>query len=110
MKIALFSDIHANLPALEAMLADIDAQQPDAIFCLGDLVGYHVWPNEVCELIREKIFPPLPATTMMVWAATAMIVAVPTRPMKRRQMVQGPSPIPTRSSPKKQEIPGRITP
>ena len=57
MKIALFSDIHANLPALEAMLADIDAQQPDAIFCLGDLVGYHVWPNEVCELIRERNIP-----------------------------------------------------
>ena len=49
----------------------------------------------------KEIFPPLPATTMMVWAATATIVAVPTRPMKRRQMVQGPSPIPTRSSPKK---------
>lgn len=37
MKIALFSDIHANLPALEACLADIDSRRPDAIYCLGDL-------------------------------------------------------------------------
>lgn len=54
MKIALFSDVHANLPALEACLKSIDEQKPDAIYCLGDLVGYNVWPNEVIQLIRER--------------------------------------------------------
>jgi len=54
MKIALFSDIHANLPALEAVLADIDGRKPDMIYCLGDLVGYNIWPNEVIAAIRDK--------------------------------------------------------
>ena len=57
MKIALFSDIHANLPALEAVLADIDSRQPDAVYCLGDLVGYNVWPNEVINTIRQRGIP-----------------------------------------------------
>jgi putative phosphoesterase len=54
MKIALFSDIHANLPALTAMFESMDKQQLDAIYCLGDLVGYHVWPNEVIAEIRKR--------------------------------------------------------
>ncbi len=57
MKIALFSDIHANLPALEACLADIEQRQPDQIFCLGDLVGYNIWPNEVIREIRRRGIP-----------------------------------------------------
>jgi putative phosphoesterase len=57
MKIALFSDIHANLPALEACLAHIDKQRPDAIYCLGDLVGYNIWPNEVINIIRKRGIP-----------------------------------------------------
>ena len=57
MKIALFSDIHANLPALQACLEDIDARQPDAIYCLGDLVGYNIWPNEVINVIRKRGIP-----------------------------------------------------
>lgn len=54
MKIAFFSDIHANLPAFEAMLRDMDQQQPDAVYCLGDLVGYHIWPNEVIAEVRKR--------------------------------------------------------
>lgn len=54
MKIALFSDVHANMPALEACLKSIDEQKPDAIYCLGDLVGYNVWPNEVIHEIRSR--------------------------------------------------------
>lgn len=54
MKIALLSDIHANLPALEAAFADIEKQNPDAIYCLGDLVGYNTWPNEVVKEIRDR--------------------------------------------------------
>jgi predicted phosphodiesterase len=57
MTIALFSDIHANLPALEACLASIDARRPDAIYCLGDLVGYNAWPNEVIAEIRKRGIP-----------------------------------------------------
>ena len=54
MKIALFSDVHANLPALAAMFESLDKHQPDAIYCLGDLVGYHIWPNEVIAEIRKR--------------------------------------------------------
>lgn len=57
MKIALFSDIHANLPALEAFFKDLEARQPDAIYCLGDLVGYNIWPNEVINEIRRRGIP-----------------------------------------------------
>ena len=57
MKIALFSDIHANLPALEAALHDIDQRKPDAIYCLGDLVGYNIWANEVIQTIRKRNIP-----------------------------------------------------
>jgi putative phosphoesterase len=57
MRIALFSDIHANLPALEACFKSIEEQKPDAIYCLGDLVGYNVWPNEVINEIRKRGIP-----------------------------------------------------
>ncbi|MDM1047673.1 metallophosphoesterase family protein [Sphingobacterium hotanense] len=57
MKIALFSDVHANLPALEAMFDDLDKREVDSIYCLGDLIGYHVWPNEVIDLIRSRRIP-----------------------------------------------------
>ncbi|MEP0710535.1 metallophosphoesterase family protein [Algoriphagus sp.] len=59
MKIAFFSDIHANLPALQAVLDDIDQQKPDAVYCLGDLVGYNIWPDEVTEEIRKRHIPTL---------------------------------------------------
>lgn len=57
MKIALFSDIHANLPALQAFFSHVDGQNPDAIYCLGDLVGYNIWPNEVVHEIRSRKIP-----------------------------------------------------
>lgn len=57
MNIALISDIHANLPALDAVLADIETRKPDAVYCLGDLVGYATWPNEVVETIRGRGIP-----------------------------------------------------
>lgn len=59
MKIAIFSDIHANLQALQAVWADLEAQQPDQVYCLGDLVGYGAHPNEVTEFIRQKQLPTL---------------------------------------------------
>lgn len=56
MRYALISDIHANLPALDAVLADIDARgDVDAIYHLGDLVGYSSQPNEVVARLRERV-------------------------------------------------------
>lgn len=57
MKIALFSDIHANFPALQACLRELDAIKPDAVYCLGDLVGYNIWANEVVNEIRRRGIP-----------------------------------------------------
>jgi predicted phosphodiesterase len=55
MRCALISDIHANLPALEAVLADIATRRDaDATLHLGDLVGYAPWPNEVVALIASR--------------------------------------------------------
>jgi predicted phosphodiesterase len=58
VKYALISDIHANLPALEAVLQDIH-QQPNvlATYHLGDLVGYAPWPNETVALLLESKIP-----------------------------------------------------
>ncbi|HVM69321.1 MAG TPA: metallophosphoesterase family protein [Gaiellaceae bacterium] len=54
MRIAVISDIHANLHALEAVLAAADADGVDAIWCLGDVVGYGPHPNECAALVRER--------------------------------------------------------
>ncbi len=59
MTIAFFSDVHGNLPALQAVLADIDQRRPDMVFCLGDLVGYAPWPNEVVNEVRRRGIPTL---------------------------------------------------
>jgi len=54
MRIALISDIHANLAALEATFKDISAQAVDRIVCLGDIVGYNANPAECVALIRDN--------------------------------------------------------
>jgi predicted phosphodiesterase len=55
MRYAIISDIHANLPALEAVLGDIASRRDvAATYHLGDLVGYAPWPDEVVRLLREK--------------------------------------------------------
>jgi putative phosphoesterase len=56
-RIAIFSDLHGNVAAGEAVLAAIDAETPDAVYCLGDLVGYGAFPNETTELIRDRNIP-----------------------------------------------------
>jgi len=57
MKIAVISDLHSNIVALEAVLKDIEGKQVDQIYCAGDLVGYSPFPNEVIDLIRHKQIP-----------------------------------------------------
>jgi predicted phosphodiesterase len=54
MRVAVVSDIHSNLHALEAALRAIDAEAPDELWCLGDLVGYGPRPNECCAAIAER--------------------------------------------------------
>jgi putative phosphoesterase len=56
-RVAIFTDIHANLPALEACREAIRAIGVDAVYCGGDLVGYGPHPNEVCRLIEQRGIP-----------------------------------------------------
>jgi putative phosphoesterase len=55
--LSVFSDIHANLLALLAVLDDQDRRGLENRYCLGDLVGYGTFPNEVVELIKERNIP-----------------------------------------------------
>jgi len=58
LKYALISDVHSNLPALEAVLADIDGREnAGAVYHLGDLVGYAPWPDETVALLRDWRVP-----------------------------------------------------
>jgi predicted phosphodiesterase len=54
MRVAVISDVHANYHALEAVLEEIDAESVDAVWCLGDTVGYGPLPNECCEQVEER--------------------------------------------------------
>jgi predicted phosphodiesterase len=54
MRAAVISDIHANLPALEAVLAAIDATEVEEIWCLGDVLGYGAEPDECAELVCRR--------------------------------------------------------
>jgi predicted phosphodiesterase len=54
MRVAVISDVHSNLHALEAVLAAVDADAPDELWCLGDLVGYGPRPNECCATVEAR--------------------------------------------------------
>jgi diadenosine tetraphosphatase ApaH/serine/threonine PP2A family protein phosphatase len=54
MRVAVVSDIHSNLHALEAVLDAIDDDPPDELWCLGDLVGYGPRPNECCAIVAGR--------------------------------------------------------
>jgi predicted phosphodiesterase len=54
MRVAVISDVHANYHALEAVLAAIDAARVDAVWCLGDTVGYGPRPNECCDTVAAR--------------------------------------------------------
>lgn len=55
--VAVITDVHANLPALQAALARIEELGIERLYCGGDLVGYGPHPNEVCRLIEEREIP-----------------------------------------------------
>jgi diadenosine tetraphosphatase ApaH/serine/threonine PP2A family protein phosphatase len=55
MKLAILSDVHANLEALEAVLADVDSSGVAATACLGDFVGYGASPNDCIERLRPRL-------------------------------------------------------
>jgi predicted phosphodiesterase len=57
MRYALISDIHANLPALHAVLRDIASRRVDATYHLGDLVGYAPWADETVAMLRAAQIP-----------------------------------------------------
>jgi diadenosine tetraphosphatase ApaH/serine/threonine PP2A family protein phosphatase len=54
VRVAAITDIHANLPALEAVLAAVDDATVDEIWCLGDTVGYGAEPDECADLVRDR--------------------------------------------------------
>ena len=54
MRIGIFSDVHANIEALSAVLDAFREESIDRYVCLGDVVGYGASPNECCDLIRER--------------------------------------------------------
>jgi diadenosine tetraphosphatase ApaH/serine/threonine PP2A family protein phosphatase len=54
LRYGILSDVHSNLEALRAVIAEIDAMGVDALLCLGDIVGYGPSPNECCDLLRER--------------------------------------------------------
>jgi hypothetical protein len=54
MRIAVIADVHGNLPALEAVLADIESRDVDRTFNLGDCVSGPLWPREVCDLLIAR--------------------------------------------------------
>ena len=53
MRYGIFSDTHANLGALEAVLREFDREKVDALVCIGDTVGYGPQPEECCEIVRR---------------------------------------------------------
>lgn len=53
-RLAILSDVHANLEALKQVLADIDACGADEVICLGDVIGYGPQPQECCDLLRTR--------------------------------------------------------
>ena len=57
MRIAFLADIHSNLPALEAVLGDLQTQAPDAVYLVGDQVNRCPWPNEVMDLLAAQNWP-----------------------------------------------------
>ncbi len=81
MIIAVVSDVHSNLEALEAVLDDIRGLGAERIWCLGDIVGYGADPNAVCDRLAEVAQVSLAGNHD--WAAVGKIDASSFRPWRR---------------------------
>jgi len=55
MRVAVISDIHSNLPALQAVLDDVGGHDPDQVWCLGDVVGYGAQPDDCAEMVKDVV-------------------------------------------------------
>jgi predicted phosphodiesterase len=55
LRVAVISDIHSNLPALEAVLSDLGQEDPDEVWCLGDIVGYGADPDACTSLVADVV-------------------------------------------------------
>lgn len=53
MEIAVISDVHGNLPALEAVKDEVESRNPEMVVCLGDVIGYNPWPAECVDVVRD---------------------------------------------------------
>ncbi|MCB0047612.1 MAG: metallophosphoesterase family protein [Caldilineaceae bacterium] len=69
MRVAVFADIHGNLPAFEAALADLNAQAPDAVFLGGDQINRCPWNNEVMDLMLDLGWPAIQGNHELVVGA-----------------------------------------
>jgi predicted phosphodiesterase len=63
VRIAILSDVHGNLPALEAVMSDIESQAPDEVWCGGDLAFFGPWAVECIEVIRATGWPTVRGNT-----------------------------------------------
>lgn len=85
MRLALFGDIHDNLPALEAALTDMDTQAPDARICLGDVTAVGAWPRECLQVVAALGCPVVGGNA-------------------DREALEAPQPLKVRGLPDEQEI------
>ena len=108
-RFAFLSDVHANLAALEAVLADVDAQAPDALLVLGDTINYGPRPRECLELLADRADVllagnhekeaalPMPdelesdAREMLEWTVSQLSGCAPWEAMKARLLADAPS-------------------
>jgi putative phosphoesterase len=85
MRLAIFGDIHDNLPALEATMADMDTYSPDALICLGDVTMGGPWPRECVQLVGALDCPVVSGNA-------------------DRQTLEAPQPLKERGLPDEQQI------
>ena len=84
MRIAILADIHGNLPALEAVCADLRRQQPDLVFLGGDQVNRCPWSNEVMDLVADMGWPAIAGNHELVLAALGTPASRPIFEIRQR--------------------------
>lgn len=84
MRTAILADIHGNLPALEAVVADLRQMRPDAVFLAGDQVNRCPWSNEVMDLLAAEGWPMIAGNHELVLAKMGQAGAAPHLSDRRR--------------------------